>query len=117
MGTLLQRQLTPDSDRKTGEMEIIYFHPSSNKASLFWLEDERQSNYRHIRNNLNLEVIKSFLRDKEWTSRRADTCWSLVGKVNAKIYIVRVHSAEGGLTEHLPCFLTQKRFATLSERP
>ena len=41
MGSLLERQPPPDSEGKTGEMETLYFHPSSNNASLFWLEDER----------------------------------------------------------------------------
>ena len=78
-------------------MELIYFHPSSNNASIFWLEDRRQSNYRHIRNNSDIEAITNFLRDKEWTSRRGDTSWSLVANVNRNKYIVRVYGAEGGL--------------------
>ena len=56
--------------------------------------------------NSDLEGLKTFLRDKEWTTRRVDTSWSLVG--NANIYIVRVHGAEGGLIGHLksiPAFL------------
>ena len=42
MGTLLERQ--PPYEGKTGEMETLYFHPSSNNASLFWLEDDRHGN-------------------------------------------------------------------------
>ena len=84
-------------------METLYFHPSSNNASLFWLEDKRQSIYRHIRNNSHLESVINFLRDKEWTSRQVDTSWSLVGNVNANTYIVRMHGAQGGLIGHLPC--------------
>ena len=55
--------------------------------------------------------MKTFLRDKEWTSRRLDTSWSLVGNVNANIYIVRVHCAEGSLIGHLkniPGFLRRR---------
>ena len=102
MGALLERPLSPDSEGKTGELDILYFRPSSNNASLFWLENERQSNYRYIRNNSDLEGVKTFLRDKEW---------SLVGNVNANIYIVRVHGAEGGLIGHLkniPGFLRRR---------
>ena len=108
MGALLERPQAPDSEGKTGESDILYFHPSSNNASLFWLEDDRQGNYRSIRKNSDLEGVKTFLRDKEWTSRRVDTSWSLVGNVNANIYIVRVHGAAGGLIGHLkniPVFL------------
>ena len=101
LGALLERPPSPDSEGKTGEMDILYFHPSSNNTSLFWLEDDRQSNYSHIRNNSDLEGVKTFLRDKEWTSRRVDTSWSLVGNVNANIYIVRVYGTEGGLIGHL----------------
>ena len=111
MGGLLERPPSPDSQGKTGELDVLYFHPSSNNASLFWLEDDRQSNYRYIRKNSNLEGVKTFLRDKEWTSRRFDTSWSLVGNVNANIYIVRVHGAEGGLIGHLkniPVFLRRQ---------
>ena len=95
MGALLERPPSPDSEGKTGELDILYFHPSSNNASSFWLEDDRQSNYRSIRKNSDLEGVKTFLRDKEWTYRQVDTSWSLVGNVKANIYIVRVHSAEG----------------------
>ena len=51
--------------------------------------------------------MNNFLRDKEWTSRGVDTSWSVVGKVNASIYIVRVHGAEGGLIglKSIPGFL------------
>ena len=111
MGALLERPPSPDSQGKTGELDVLYFHPSSNNASLFWLEDDRQSNFRYIRKNSDLEGVKTFLRDKEWTSRRADTSWSLVGNVNANIYIVRVHGAEGGLIGHLkniPGFLRRR---------
>ena len=101
MGALLEGPPSPDSEGKTGELDILYFHPSSNNASLFWLQDDRQNNYRCMRKNSDLEGVKTFLRDKEWTSRRLDTSWSLVGNVNANIYIVRVHSAEGGLFGHL----------------
>ena len=111
MGALLERPPSPDSEGKTGELDILYFHPSSNNASLFWLEDDRQSYYRYIRKNSDLEGVKTFLRDKEWTSRRLDTSWSLVGNVNANIYIVRVHGAEDGLIGHLkniPDFLRRR---------
>ena len=111
MGALLERPPSPDSEGKTGELDILYFHPSSNNASLFWLEDDRQSNFRYIRKNSDLEGVKTFLRDKEWTSRRLDTSWFLVGNVNANIYIVRVHGAEGGLIGHLkniPGFLRRQ---------
>ena len=111
MGALLERPPSPDSEGKTGELDILYFHPSSNNPSLFWLEDDKQSNYRYIRKNLDLEGSKIFLRDKEWTSRQVDTSWSLVGNVNANIYIVRVHGAEGGLIGHLksiPGFLLRR---------
>ena len=111
MGALLERPPSPDSQGKTGELDVLYFHPSSNNASLFWLEDDRQSNFRYIRQNSDLEGVKTFLRDKEWTSRRADTSWSLVGNVNANIYIVRVHGAEGGIIGHLkniPGFLRRR---------
>ena len=107
MGTLLERPPSPDSEGRTGELDILYFHPSSNNASLFWLEDDRKSNYR----NSDLEWVKTFLRDKEWTSRRVNTSWSLVGNVNANIYIVRVHGAQGGLIGHLkniPGFLRRR---------
>ena len=80
MGALLERPPSPDSEGKTGELDNLYFHPSSNNASLFWLEDDRQSNYRSIRKNSDLEGVNNFLRDKEWTSRRVDTSWSLVEK-------------------------------------
>ena len=111
MGALLERPPCPDSEGKTGELDILYFHPSSNNASLFWLEDDRQSNYRSIRKNSDLEGVNHFLRDKEWTSRRVDTSWPLVGNVTANIYIVRVHGAEGGLIGHLksiPGFLRRR---------
>ena len=101
MGALLERRPSPDSEGRTGELDILYFYPSSNNASLFWLEDDRQGNYRYIRKNSDLEGVKTFHRDQEWTSRRVDTSWSLVGNVNANIYIVRVHGAAGGLIGHL----------------
>ena len=103
MGTLSKRQPPPDAEEKTGEMETLYFHPSSNKASLFWFEDKRQSQYRHITNNSDLESVIHFLRDTEWTSRRVDTSWYLMGNVNANINIVRMYGADGDLISHLPC--------------
>ena len=51
MGALLERPPSPDSEGKLGELDILYFHPSSNNASLFWLENDRESNYRSIRKN------------------------------------------------------------------
>ena len=51
IGALLERPPRPGSEGKTCELDILYFHPSSNNASLFWLEDDRQSNYRSIRKN------------------------------------------------------------------
>ena len=49
-GSILERAPGPNkaTTSQSAEKEVVYFHPSANNASLFWLEEHDQSTYRYI---------------------------------------------------------------------
>ena len=79
---------------------------------MFWSDEHKQSTYRHIMNNSDLEQIMTFRRNKEWVSSRGDASWNLVGHVDANISILRAHSVQESLL--IPGFLPTRGAATFS---
>ena len=111
VGSILEKEPLPDEVEETSENQVMYYHSSSNNASLFYLDDNSAEKYRPVRSDTDIQEIITFIRERDWSVSKPDTKWKLVGNVHGSITILRVHGQQGGLIgrlTYIPGFLRRR---------